>query len=230
MTDVRRGGSGTPHTGGHGTGEAERRRRDQAFDTAELREHLGEQPIEDQAAYVDDDEVDQAELPTDTAIYEGELEAEGGLVQDDPDRRSIELLTERELRAGETDDPEEAAEEGFTYVAPSDPPVIPGDEGEPEIAAGFATSALDDEPYDADHHGEAVPADDEVSDRVREALRADAATNRYADSLAIETEGRVVFLRGIVDDVDDVDNIIAVAERVSGVAEVIEELEVAGLG
>jgi BON domain len=201
-----------------------------AMDARERRELLGRQPADDQVPFLDADQVDRAEEPTPTAIYEGELEAEGGLIEDDPDRRSFESLTDRELRAGETDDPNEAAEEGLTYVPPSDPPVIAGEAGEPEVAAGFASSAIDDEPFDADHHSEAVTTDDEVSERVRDALRADAATSDYADAVDVETDGRVVILRGSVADLDDEDALVAVAERVAGISQVIDELEVRALG
>jgi hypothetical protein len=200
------------------------------MDDAERREHLGEHPVDDQAAFLDVDEIDRADEPTDTALDEGELEAEGALLGDDPDNRSLEALTERELRSGETGDPEVAAEEGLTYVPPTDPPVVAGDDGQPEIAAGFSTSAIDHEPFDADHHSDALPEDDEVSERVRDALRADAATSQYADQVEVETDGRVVILRGSVADMDDEDALVAAAERVAGISQVIDELEVVGLG
>jgi hypothetical protein len=201
-----------------------------ALDSAERRELLGKQPVEDQNAFLDDDELDRADEPTDTAIYEGDLEAEGGLVAADPDNRSFESLTERELRTGETDDATEAAEEGLTFVPPTDPPLVAGDDGQPKVAAGFATSATDDEPFDADHHSQSVPVDDEVSERVRDALRADALASEYADELDVETDGRVVILRGRVADLDDEDAVVAAAERVAGVSQVIDQLEVAGVG
>jgi hypothetical protein len=213
------------------TSRADRgRRRDSALDRAKRREHLGEHPADEQTAFLDTDEVDRAEEPTPTSIYQGDLEAEGALIEDDPDRASLESLTNRKLRAGETDDPSEAAEEGLTYVPPTDPPVTVDHSGEPKVASGFASSALDDEPYDADHHSESVTPDDEVSERVRDSIRADAATSEYADALDVETDGRVVILRGSVADMDDADNLVAVAERVAGVSEVVDELEISGLG
>jgi hypothetical protein len=200
------------------------------MDDDERREHLGQHPTDEQNAFLASDEVDLADEPTPTAVYEGDLEAEGALLEDDPDRRSIESLTDRELRSGETDDPSEAAEEGLTYVAPTDPPLTAGDAGEPEVAAGFASSALDDEPFDADHHSALVTSDDEVSERVRDAIRSDAATSQYADELDVETDGRIVILRGTVADLDDEDSIVAVAERVAGISQVVDELEVVGVG
>jgi len=68
-----------------------------------------------------------------------------------------------------------------------------------------------------------------MSGRVREALRADAATTQYADDIEIESAGGVVLLRGVVDDIDDTDALAEVASAVDGVIEVRDELTVAGL-
>ncbi|CAN5585791.1 hypothetical protein BH23CHL6_BH23CHL6_00630 [soil metagenome] len=196
----------------------------------ELRDMAGQQEQGDQVAYLRSDEVDRLGEITDTDIYQGELEA--GVHDDlptEPDAENLEVLTELELRAGETNDPNVAAEEGMTYVPPIDPPVVPSDDPQgAEVAAGFGGSALD-EPYDRDHSAETLSHEDDMSARVREALRADSLTSRYADSVAIGTRGGVVALRGMVDDVDDSDNMAAVASRVSGVAEVIDELSIRAL-
>ncbi len=182
----------------------------------------------DQVAYRRQDEVDDRGGLTDTEIYQGELEAGSG---PGADVESLEDLTDLDLRSGETDDPNVAAEEGLTYVPPIDPPVVPSADspGGLEVAAGFASSALD-EPYDEDHRGELLSDEDDVASRVREALRADSATSRYADDMIIGTRGGTVVLRGRVEDLVDTDEVVAVAERVTGVREVIEELEVDALG
>jgi len=115
------------------------------------------------------------------------------------DTAGLDLLTDLELRAGETADPLVASDEGATYVPPIDPPVIPGHTGSlanAEIASGLGVSALD-EPYDESHHGSFLLDDDEMSARVREALRADSSTSQYADSIAIETRDGLVILRDI---------------------------------
>jgi hypothetical protein len=182
----------------------------------------------DQEAFLHESDLDEGHRITDTEIYEGELEARGGAVNEEGDE-PLESLTERELREGETDNPDVAAEEGLTYVPPSDPPIVPSDEPEDaEIAAGFGSSALD-EPYDVDHMSSLEQADDTMAQLVREAIRADGATSRYADEVAIGTRGGVVALRGVVDDVEDTDNLVEVASRVNGVVEVIDELEVRAL-
>jgi hypothetical protein len=153
------------------------------------------------------------------------LSLEDGLARD---TEGLDLLTDLELRAGETADPLVASDEGATYVPPIDPPVIPGHTGSlanAEIASGLGVSALD-EPYDAWHHSSFLPDDDEVSARVREALRADSSTWQYADTIAIETRDGLVILRGIVDDLIDNDNLLAVASDVAGVTEVVDALRV----
>ncbi len=191
------------------------------------RELLGlEAPGDQDAVFTASDVADAREGLTGEEIYEGYLEAGADPSGDD----SLDVLTQRELRTGETNDPTIAAEEGLTYLAPTDPVVAP-DANDPDgirVAAGTGSSSLD-EPYDEDHHDSFLSNEDEVSDRIREALRADAETSRYADRIGIDTEGSVVILRGVVDDIEDGDALAAVASIVTGVSEVRDETEVTGL-
>jgi hypothetical protein len=222
----------------------------------QARELASEQPLTEQAAYIDWSDTDTIARPTVTALDEGEPLAGG---EDEPpeeaalralsaeivdgaplpedespgqhDVESLELLTELELRAEETDDAIEAVEEGFAYVPPIDPPIVPGRTGtfaNAEIASGLGISALD-EPYDEGHHSSFLPADDEISARVREAIRADSSTCAYADRISIETRSGTVTLHGSVDDLIDNDNLIAVASYVRSVSYVIDRLRVRGM-
>jgi hypothetical protein len=189
----------------------------------------GGRPLDEQGAFLTEADLDTGHtVMTDTEIYEGELEARGGQVTAEGDQ-PLESLTGLELREGETDNPDVAAEEGLTYIPPSDPPVVPGAPGEgPVVAAGFGSDALE-EPYDEDHHQSALTVEDEMEARVREALRADATTSDYADRVIIGAIAGRVVVRGTVDDIDDTDNIVAVIERVTGVVEVVEELDVSSI-
>jgi len=173
------------------------------------------------------DEVDDLGSMTDTEIYEGELEARvpDSDQPDDPIAENLDMLVERELRAGETDDANVAAEEGEAWVPPTDPPVVPGDDAQPEIAAGFGATSIE-EPFDADHHADSVTPEDERTERVIEALRADASTSFLADRLSVDTDGGLVLLTGEVDDVADEDNVLAVANTVTGVTEVVSRIRV----
>jgi hypothetical protein len=194
-----------------------------------LRELSGEEPPEDQDAVVRLDEIaepDEGLTGTERELgyAEAGVDPTGGIGQDVV---SVETIIEREANSDETTDPYVASDEGVPWVPPVDPVVVP-DERDPEglrVAAGIGISALD-EPYDADHHGELLPAEDEVTARVREALSADALTTAYADKLQIDTEGRVVTLRGTVADLDDLEAVLAVAAIADGITEVRDELEV----
>lgn len=178
------------------------------------------------------DAVDDLGSMTDTRVYEGDLEARPP-GSDQPDRsevESLEFLESVELRAGETENSYEAAEEGLTWVPPTDPPSVGSEpDGDPRIAAGFG-SAGSGEPFDLDHHGDALPAEDEVSARVREALLANAATSAYADALAIETAGGLVRLSGVVADLEDETAVLEVVSSVPDIVEVDNRLSVEGLG
>jgi hypothetical protein len=197
-----------------------------------LQQLAGEEPPEDQDAVLRLDEIAEAdEGLTGTERELGYLEAgvdpTGGIGSDVP---SVETVVERELNSDETSDPYIASDEGVPWVPPTDP-VVAADHRDPEglqVAAGIGISSLD-EPYDAEHHSTALPAEDEMTARVREALRADAMTTTYADDLAIDTEGGVATLRGTVADLEDLEAVLGVASVVDGITEVRDELEVATL-
>ena len=196
-----------------------------------LRQLAGDEPRIDQDGILDTSQIDTGGAISDTEIYEGELEAGVNDDLDTNDRgltESLELLEGRELRADETANPDVAAEEGETWVPPIDPPVI-ADASSAQgvtVAAGFGSTAFD-EPFDEDHHGSSLTSDDEVTERVKEALLADSRTSRLADRLLVATVGGVVAIRGLIDDVDDSDLIEEVVSEVDGVSEVREETELA---
>jgi hypothetical protein len=197
------------------------------LDADTLRQLLGEVPPDRQDAVFDIDEVDTDRVMTDTELYLGESGPIG--VDRTVGAGALELLEDADLRSDETSDPTLAAEEGLAWIPPVDPPVVPADTPEGlVVAAGFGSSARD-VPYDADHQTDLLPAEDEFTDRVRDALRADAATSRYADALQVTTDGGTVWLRGVIDDIDDDDTVVAVVESVPGVRDVVNERVVEGL-
>ena len=70
------------------------------------------------------------------------------------------------------------------------------------------------------------PADEEMTARVRAALRADALAMAYADVLTIDTRGDVVTLTGTVANIADLEAVLGVAAGVEGINEVADELEI----
>jgi hypothetical protein len=191
----------------------------------ELRALAGEEPADEQDGALDPDEIETREELTMTELDRLETRS-----SDPADLVSVDGLASDELRAGETDDPEVAAEEGLTWIPPTDPPfALSENSGGIEVAAGLGSGALDD-PYDDDHRAEDMSAESELNARIREAIRADAATSGYADRIVIGTIGSTAILRGVIDDLNDADDLVAVVERVKGIDEVRDETEVAGLG
>jgi hypothetical protein len=123
-----------------------------------------------------------------------------------------------------TSDPTTAWLEGETYHPPVDPPVAGIDaDGEPRIAAGFGPEGEAD-PAGPDARASELPAEDETTERVREALLADSVGSLYVDSLDIQTADGVVRLEGVVDDLDIQDHLLGVVESVVGVTEVRDVL------
>jgi hypothetical protein len=122
-----------------------------------------------------------------------------------------------------TSDPIVAAEHGEIYHPPVDPPVVGMEDGDLRIAAGFAPDARS-EPYDEDHHRGTELRDDEVTERVREALLADSLGSQYVDRLAIGTSRGIVVVEGVVEDLDFQDHILDLVASVSGVVEVRDRL------
>jgi hypothetical protein len=187
----------------------------------------GEEMPADQDAVLEPDEIEGRRTPTMTEL--DRLEGGGDVDEDEESVDGIEGLTPSGLREGETDDPEVAAEEGIPWVPPIDPPVVstPWD-ADPVVAAGTGVSAAD-EAYDEDSPGTLLLEEGELNERIREALRADSGTSRFADLLVIGVVGSTAIIRGTVDDIEDSDTIVAVVERVSGIEDVRDETDVPGL-
>lgn len=117
-----------------------------------------------------------------------------------------------------TSDPMVASDEAEPYLAPIDPPVLPGGRDNIEVAQGFASSS------EGEEQRAGTPGDDAITERVSHLLRGDAATTGL--ELAVETIDGVVYLRGTVQSLDDTDMAAEVAGRVPGVVEVVDEMTV----
>ncbi|MEJ7749441.1 MAG: hypothetical protein WKF56_09065 [Candidatus Limnocylindrales bacterium] len=186
----------------------------------------GEEMPEDQDAFLTPDQMESRRTPTRTELDQGDSLPDA--VEASDESAHLDGLSMDGLRDGETDDYGVAAQEGYTYVPPSDPPIVPSqdDPQGAEIAAGMGSSALDD-PYDEDHRTTEDLIGGDLNERIHDALRADAATSVLNARLVIATRGSTAIVRGVVDDIDDADNVVAVIERVEGIEEVLDETELA---
>ena len=110
----------------------------------------------------------------------------------------------------------------------SDAFVIPGPAVEAESQGMAQQYPPIDEPFDADQDGGGLSRRNEVEERVIEALKADAETSALAEGLSVEAEGGAVTLRGEIDDLDDEDAVLDIAERVAGVTGAVSRLRLRG--
>jgi osmotically-inducible protein OsmY len=121
---------------------------------------------------------------------------------------------------------EDLAESGEAYTPPIDPVVTTGPHGEARVLGGFEIDSEEDVEVDAsasDRH----PGDEALADAVRRELAEDSATTDL--NLVVAVRNGVAHLRGEVADLDDAENAEAVAARVPGIRDVIDEIDVAGL-
>jgi hypothetical protein len=127
-------------------------------------------------------------------------------------------LEDSDDRTDVTDDPLVAADYAEPYIAPTDPPVVPGGRDTIEVAQGFAGTS---EGYE---ERAGTPGDDEITERVRDLLGSDAATSTL--NLHVYTVDGVVYLRGRVQSLDDTDLAAEIATRIPGVVDVVDEMTV----
>ena len=167
------------------------------------RPNVGTRPLEEEIQALQGEEMP---IEQDAVVSLDEIEDEEEL-----SRSEYEAGVPRDpdLRAGETDDPLVAIEEGLTYVPPSDPPIVPS----ADDRAGVAVPGAED----LDEGESAINA------RIREALRADGATTELADRLEIAVVGSIAIIRGQVDGLEDGDAIVAVVSEVEGIDDVRDE-------
>jgi hypothetical protein len=170
-------------------------------------------PSLDDAVTLEDEDDPLAVTERERGYFQARVDPTG--VMGVGDTVSVETIQKGELDGSETTDPDIATEEGVPWVPPNDQGVSTG--------TGF--SALD-EPFDGDHRPSPQPADDAMTVRVREALRADALAAAYADSLTIDADGDLVTLTGRVATIEDLEAVLAVAAGVQGIDEVADELEI----
>ncbi|HEX2193362.1 MAG TPA: BON domain-containing protein [Candidatus Limnocylindria bacterium] len=131
-------------------------------------------------------------------------------------------LVETPIR-GETDDFLVAREEGVPYVPPTERVL-----SEPRISEGgpdqAAAPANDEEALRQQDHGAESP---DIAARALAALRSSDLV--AGDRLSVGAVGSTVYLRGEVESVDVLDEILALLGDVEGVEEVADETTVRGI-
>ncbi|HEV2108350.1 MAG TPA: BON domain-containing protein [Thermomicrobiales bacterium] len=185
--------------------------------------------IDDAIEIIDDDNIagpsatiaeemgDFGYVDPDTVAYQ---ELEGDVAGTQPDTGELDPDFTDDVG---TTDSELAAAEAIPYFPPTDP-VVHVDADDPEVlevVGGFSATSMDDLSVD---NGTALPRDDDITDAVMRELREDALTIDLA--IQADTRNGIVVLRGTVETMEDAENAEAVARRVEGVQDVVEQLTV----
>jgi osmotically-inducible protein OsmY len=146
------------------------------------------------------------------------------LEPDFTDRPGLDDPTE--AAGADSSGPDDPAESGEVYTPPVDPVIAADAHGQVRVLGGFEIDSMDDAPVERSAL-DSLPGDEALADAIRRELSEDSATTDL--NVVVAVRRGVVHLRGQVADMDDADNAEAVAARVPGVREVVEELEVVGL-
>jgi hypothetical protein len=163
----------------------------------------------------------ETDLTTTPHLLDGADAAEPDL---EPSLMDQEILTDPMAAAGGPDDVTDPVAEGDeVYVPPTDPVIGADPHGEPRVLGGFSTSA-DGQITPKRSASDGQIGDEALVDAVQSALRHDAATADLV--IDVTVEGGIVRLSGRVPGLEDVDNAEAVAGRVMGVVDIVEELQV----
>lgn len=109
------------------------------------------------------------------------------------------------------------------YFPPTDPVIGIGGSGQAQVLGGFTPTSLTADAVAPSAEDNQL-GDVAIEDAIRRELREDASTTDLR--IEVSVEGGVARLRGKVTDMDDAENAEAVAARVPGVVEVLEELDV----
>ena len=174
----------------------------------------------------DDDRVEEALRGAPVSGADGERSTE----PEDVLNLDAELLVEGEepdfQDSPGTTDVMLAVEEGLPYFPPIDPVIRPNPDDEEgiEVLGGFATDALEGPLEEEQLPPQVRRGDDELASAVARALRADSYTTDL--NIEVEVVDGVVYLRGLVSSLEDIEQAEEVAGRVPGIEDVEEELEI----
>jgi hypothetical protein len=116
-----------------------------------------------------------------------------------------------------TTDPIEAARDAEPYMAPVDPPVLPGGTEAIHTATGFGTDVQEEMERRAPYRNDA-----DLEEEALLLLRQDSLTSRY--NLAAEAGDGVVTIRGVVTDVDDAEHALSIVGEIPGIVDVVDEM------
>lgn len=115
-----------------------------------------------------------------------------------------------------TSDSMESVRDAEPYMAPTDPPVLPGGPEGIHVGVGFGTSSEEEAAGDRQPRG-----DEDIHDESLRALKNDSLTSRYP--LEVDVRQGVVRLKGQVQSIEDAEHAASIVGNLPGVVDVVDE-------
>lgn len=192
------------------------------FRSTEIHEELNEE-------INDDEEVRESRVgrsgqwgdPTEAPVVEVSFEELLELQEELDEEASLDDdLYDTANTDGSTENVQLAMDQGLVYTPPMDPPVVPSDDLQGiELAAGFASS-IEDSFASSKLPGSTGGEDSDVESDLRRALRYNSET-MHLDDVRIYVREGIAFLRGTVDDEED----IAIVEDFIRDLDVVDDIQ-----
>ena len=120
---------------------------------------------------------------------------------------------------GGTPDSIASVRDADPYMAPTDPPVLPGGDEGVHMATGFGVSSEEETAREPAPQG-----DMDIQDEATLLLRVDSLTSKYP--LTVEVDRGFVYLRGTVPSTEDANHAMSILGTVPGVVDVVDETTV----
>ena len=164
--------------------------------------------------------------PTDPPVVEVSIEELLELQEELEGDDSLGDMIDTAHTDGSTDNVQMAMDQGLVYTPPYDPPVIPSDDLQgAEIAAGFASSIEESGIEVEDLPDLDDDQDAEIEEDLRRALQVNSETT-HLDDVRIYVRDSIAYLRGTVQDDEDLELVEDFIRDLDVVDDVRNELEV----
>jgi len=185
---------------------------------------------EDKASFEDDassfDEGDQQTKESyDLLISEEEAERREAQDADVAEDLGPEESFDTQHGEGHTYNPHVAQDQWLTYTPPTDPPTLPGDSLDTEIAAGFGHSMEARDPAVEDLPARINNNDLDLQDDVQLVLRNNSETSHLTE-LKIQVDQGIVTLLGSVPSEADIARVDDIVRALDGVVGIKNQLQV----
>lgn len=118
-----------------------------------------------------------------------------------------------------TRDVMEAVRDAEPYMAPTDPPILPGGTEAIHTATGFGTSPEEETARQGPFKNDA-----DLQDEALLMLRQDSLTSHY--TLIPHVVDGVITIRGTVSDLDDAEHAASIVGEIDGVVDVVDEMQI----